>query len=177
MFGKGLKLFTLSGYEVRIDPSWLILAVLVTWSLARGLFPFYYEDFSTATYWWMGIAGAIGLFLSIVFHEFSHSLIARRHGIPVKGITLFIFGGIAQMDEEPQTAKGELLMAVAGPIASVILGAAFFVLHLIATGAAWPKPVEAVLMYLGAINIILAVFNMIPAFPLDGGRVLRSILW
>ncbi len=177
MFGKGLKLFTLFGYEVRIDPSWLLLAVLVTWSLAHGLFPFYFEDFSTATYWWMGVAGAIGLFVSIVFHEFSHSLIARRHGIPVKGITLFIFGGIAQMDEEPQTAKGELLMAVAGPIASVVLGAAFFILHLFAAGIPWPKPVDGVLVYLASINVILALFNMIPAFPLDGGRVLRSILW
>lgn len=177
MFGKGVKLFKLFGFEVKMDLSWLILAVLITWSLARGLFPNYYQDFDTTTYWWMGVFGAVGLFVSIVFHELSHSLIARRFDLPIRGITLFIFGGVAQMQEEPQSAKAELSMAIAGPISSVILGGIFFGLHLLDIGGSWGQPVHGVLLYLSIINLVLAGFNMLPAYPLDGGRVLRSILW
>jgi Zn-dependent protease/CBS domain-containing protein len=177
MFGKSIKLFKLMGFEVKIDLSWLILAVLIAWSLASGLFPAYYKDFSTATYWWMGIAGAAGLFLSIVFHELSHSLVARNYGIPMRGITLFIFGGVAEMNKEPQDAKSELLMAIAGPIASIIAGGIFYGIHLLGQNLFTSKPVHGVLIYLGLINLLLAGFNLIPAFPLDGGRVLRSALW
>ncbi len=177
MFGKSVKLFKLFGFEVKVDFSWLILAVLITWTLASGLFPAYFKDFSTATYWWMGVAGAIGLFISIVFHEFSHSLVARNFGIPMRGITLFIFGGVAEMTEEPQNAKSELLMAVAGPISSIIIGGIFYGVHLLGSGGLFSQPIHGVLVYLAYLNIILAGFNLIPAFPLDGGRVLRSALW
>jgi Zn-dependent protease len=177
MFGRKIHLFTLFGFNVGIDFTWFFLAVLVAWSLAAGLFPAYYKGHSTATYWWMGIAGAIGLFLSIVFHEFWHSVIARRFGLPMKGITLFIFGGVAEMEDEPPNAKTELLMAIAGPISSVVLGGLFLAVYRGGLAADWPQPVWGVLQYLGWLNIILAIFNMIPAFPLDGGRVLRSILW
>jgi len=177
MFGKKIHLFTIFGFRVGIDLTWVFLAVLVTWSLARGLFPAWFEHYSTATYWWMGAAGALGLFLSIVFHEFWHSIVARYYGLPMRGITLFIFGGVAEMEDEPQNAKTELLMAVAGPISSVVLGVIFLLVYLGVTAAAWSEPVGGVLLYLGWLNIILAVFNMLPAFPLDGGRVLRSILW
>ena len=125
----------------------------------------------------MGVAGAVGLFLSIVFHEFWHSVIARHFGLPMKGITLFIFGGVAEMEDEPPNAKTELLMAIAGPISSVVLGGLFLAVSWGGVAAHWPQPVWGVLQYLGWLNIILAVFNMIPAFPLDGGRVFRSILW
>ncbi len=117
------------------------------------------------------------MFISIVFHEFWHSVVARHYGLPMKGITLFIFGGVAEMNEEPQNAKTELLMAIAGPISSVVLAGIFLlVARAIPTG---PRsgPIAGVLQYLGWLNLILAVFNMLPAFPLDGGRVLRSILW
>src|SRR5690606_10939269 len=92
MFEQRVSLFRILGFEVRIDASWLILAILVTWTLAVGLFPAWYPDLAANTYWWMGIVGALGLFVSIIFHELSHSLVARRYGLPIKGITLFIFG-------------------------------------------------------------------------------------
>jgi Zn-dependent protease/CBS domain-containing protein len=177
MFSKRLKLFRLLGFEVRVDLSWLVLALLVTWSLADGLFPSYYAGLTRSTYWWMGIIGAVLFFFSILFHEFCHSLVARRFGLPMRGITLFIFGGVAEMEDEPPSPKAEFFMAVAGPISSIVLGALFY-------GAAWlvaasetAIAAEGVLTYLAAINGVLAVFNLLPAFPLDGGRILRAGLW
>jgi Zn-dependent protease/CBS domain-containing protein len=177
MFGKKIHLFSLFGFKVGLDITWILLAVLVTWSLATGLFPHYFEGFQQSTYWWMGAAGALGLFVSIVFHEFCHSLVARQFGLPMKGITLFIFGGVAEMDEEPPSAKAEFFMAIAGPISSVILGGVLYSVGVLGDRIAWPDPVVGVLSYLALLNVILAGFNMVPAFPLDGGRVLRSALW
>ncbi|TAK08218.1 MAG: CBS domain-containing protein [Candidatus Manganitrophaceae bacterium] len=177
MFGKRITLFKLFGFAVHIDMSWIIIALLVTWSLAAGLFPVEYRGLSPATYWIMGIVGALGLFGSIVFHEMSHSLVARRFGIPMKGITLFIFGGVAEMDDEPPSPRAEFWMAIAGPLSSIFLAAAFYGFYIFGERSGWPAPVDGVLGYLGVINAILAVFNLVPAFPLDGGRVLRSILW
>ncbi len=177
MFGKRINLFKLLGFQVRIDMSWIILALLIAWSLSSGLFPLYYKDLSTSTYWIMGIIGTVGLFLSIVFHEFCHSVVARKYGVPMKGITLFIFGGMAEMSEEPTSAKAEFMMAVAGPMSSVLAGLAFYALLALGKQAGWISPVNGVLAYLAWINMILAAFNLLPAFPLDGGRVLRSILW
>lgn len=176
MFGKRIKLFNLFGFEVRIDLSWLILGFLITWSLARGLFPFQYKGLSEATYWWMGVAGALGLFGSIVFHELCHSLVAKRFGLPMRGITLFIFGGVAEMDDEPPSAKAEFLMAVAGPASSIVLGTVLYGVHSLLSPESM-LPAYAVIGYIALINIVLAGFNLLPAFPLDGGRVLRSILW
>lgn len=178
MFGKSIQIFKLFGFSVKVDASWLLLAFLITWTLAKGLFPYYYEkEFSSVTYWWMGVAGAVGLFLSIVLHELSHSVVARSFGLPIKGITLFIFGGVAEMDEEPPNAKAELFMALAGPIASIGLAGAFMGLEQLGNVSGWPAYTTAVLDYLAWINLILAAFNLVPAFPLDGGRVFRSILW
>jgi len=177
MFGKSITLFKLFGFEVKIDISWLVIALLITWTLAKGSFPHYYQGFTTSTYWIMGILGALGLFIAIIFHELSHSLIARKFGIPMKGITLFIFGGVAEMSEEPPSPKAEFFMAIAGPISSIILGLGLFGIRLLGEGIGWSKPVLGVISYLALINLILAGFNLLPAFPLDGGRVLRSILW
>jgi Zn-dependent protease len=177
MFGRRIHLFTILRFDVGIDFTWILLAVLITWSLARGLFPMWFANYSAATYWWMGVAGAIGLFLSIVFHEFCHSIVARHYGLPIKGITLFIFGGVAEMEDEPKNAKTELLMAVAGPLSSIVLGIIFLLVYGLGRTIRWPEPVGGVFSYLGWLNIILAAFNLLPAFPLDGGRVLRSILW
>ncbi|MGH7970572.1 MAG: M50 family metallopeptidase, partial [Limisphaerales bacterium] len=146
-------------------------------SLARGIFPASVEGLPPATYWWMGVAGALGLFLSIVLHEFGHSVVARRFGIPMNGITLFIFGGVAEMGDEPPSPKSELLMAIAGPITSVVLGGIAYGLRRLSDAWAWPIESTVILAYLSWINFALAAFNLIPAFPLDGGRVLRSILW
>lgn len=177
MFEKRIPLFNLLGFKVNIDITWFILAVLITWSLAQGLFPHYFEGFAPTTYWWMGIAGALGLFVSIIFHEFSHSIVARKYGLPMKGITLFIFGGIAEMHEEPKNPKSEFFMAVAGPISSIFLAGIFFLTQKTGKAINWPDSVNAVLIYLAWLNIALAGFNLVPAFPLDGGRILRSILW
>ena len=177
MFGKRVTLFKLFGFEVRIDFSWLAIALLISWTLARNLFPHYYEGFSASTYWVMGIAGALGLFASVVFHELSHSLVARKFGIPMKGTTLFIFGGVAEMSEEPPSPKAEFFMAVAGPLSSIMLGFGLLGIWFLGGSLGLSKPLLGVLMYLGMINLVLAVFNLLPAFPLDGGRVLRSVLW
>jgi len=177
MFGKRIPLFKLFGFTVNADASWLILAVLITWSLAKGAFPHYFAGLSNEAYWWMGIAGAGGLFVSIVFHEFCHSIIARQFGLSMKGITLFIFGGVAEMESEPESPIVEFLMAVAGPVSSALLGAAFYLVLMAGRSVGWSKPVNGVLQYLMVINFVLAGFNLLPAFPLDGGRVLRSILW
>ena len=176
MFGRKITLFKLAGFTVRADVSWLVLAFLITWSLAVGVFPFYYKGLSQQAYWWMGVCGALGLFGSIVFHELCHSLVARRYGLPIKGITLFIFGGVAEMEDEPQNPKTEFLMAIAGPASSVLLAIIFHALS-IAVEDTWPTVVYGVIAYLGWINGTLAIFNLLPAFPLDGGRVLRSVLW
>jgi Zn-dependent protease/predicted transcriptional regulator len=177
MFEKRVKIFNLLGFEVRLDLSWFFIAAFITWSLSEGLFPYFYKDLSKQTYWLMGIAGTLGLFLGVVIHEFAHSLVARHYGMPMKGITLFIFGGVAEMGDEPASPKIEFLMAIAGPVTSIILGLIFFVLAALVKQANVSVPVFGVLQYLGAINGILAAFNLVPAFPLDGGRVLRSILW
>ena len=175
MFGRRITIFKLFGFEVRLDATWIVIAALVTWSLAAAVFPAAYPGFSRGTYWGMGIAGALGFFGSIVLHEFSHSLVARHYHLPMKGITLFVFGGVAEMGEEPQNPKVEFLMAIAGPICSIVIG---FVFHILASaGQGWPVEVIGVLSYLAWINWILAAFNLIPAFPLDGGRVLRAALW
>ena len=177
MFGKQITLFRLFGFKVKVDMSWLILAFLVIWSLATGIFPYYFPGLSETAYWWMGIAGAIGLFLSIITHELFHSLFARRFGLPMKGITLFIFGGVAEMDEEAPSPKAEFYMSIIGPIVSIILGGIFYGIYRWGYDSIFPKSISAIFYYLSIINVMLAGFNILPAFPLDGGRVLRAIIW
>ncbi|MEJ2364738.1 MAG: site-2 protease family protein [Deltaproteobacteria bacterium] len=177
MFGKRINLFKLLGFEVRIDLSWIIIAVLIAWSLSTGLFPFYYKNLSIQVYWGMGIIAAVGLFISIIVHEFSHSLVARKYGMPMKGITLFIFGGVAEMEDEPPNPKVELLMAGVGPLSSIAIAGVFYGVSILGKTIGWGDPVNGVVIYLAAINALLAGFNLLPAFPLDGGRVLRAALW
>jgi Zn-dependent protease/CBS domain-containing protein len=174
---RGFHLFTLFGFEVKLDLSWLLLALLISWSLGAGWYPVHYPDLSTHTYAWMGIFTAVGVFFSIVFHEFSHSMVARYYGMPIRGITLFIFGGVAEMEDEPPDPKSEFLMAIAGPVSSFVLAALLRLAAAGAQGGAWPEPVIGVLSTLAVINFTVAVFNLAPAFPLDGGRVLRAALW
>ncbi|PWU12923.1 MAG: site-2 protease family protein [Verrucomicrobia bacterium] len=177
MFDHRVKLFKLMGFQVSLDASWLIIAVLVAWSLARGVFPAFVSGLSPGTYWWMAAAGAAGLFLSIVLHEFGHSIVARSQGIPMTGITLFVFGGVAEMGGEPPSATAEFLMAMAGPITSFILAGVSYGIRKLSDAMGGPIEVTAIFAYLAWINAALAIFNLVPAFPLDGGRVLRSILW
>lgn len=168
------RLFTFRGIPVQLDASWIVIALLVTWSLGAGLFPALHPGLPRSAYWTMAFVGALGLFASIVAHEMTHALVARRNGIPMQGITLFIFGGVAHMGAEPPSPRAELAMAIAGPLASVAIG----VVALAASAlAVLPGPVVTVLTYLGVLNVVLAAFNMLPAFPLDGGRVFRALLW
>ena len=176
MFGRRITLFKMLGFAVRVDASWLIIAALIVWSLAAGIFPYQLPGLPIGTYWWMGIFGALGLFGSVVIHELFHSIVARQYGLTMKGITLFVFGGVAEMEEEPPNPKAEFFVAIAGPLASVGLGFVFYVIGVVAQSS-WPIEVLAVVGYLSSINWMLAAFNMIPAFPLDGGRVLRAALW
>jgi len=177
-FGFGqYRLFSLFGFEVKLDLSWLLLALLISWSLGAGMFPVDYPGLSRQVYAWMGIAGAVGVFFSIVLHEFSHSLVARHFGMPIKGITLFIFGGVAEMEKEPPSPKSEFLMAIAGPLASFLLAFIFSSIETMATANGWPVPIIGVSSALAFINTVVAVFNLVPAFPLDGGRMLRAALW
>jgi Zn-dependent protease/predicted transcriptional regulator len=174
MFEKRIRLFRIFGFQVSIDPSWAILAILIAWSLSMGLFPSQYAGLPTQTYWVMGIIAMLGLFFSIVFHELSHSLVARKVGTRIEGITLFMFGGVAEMGDESPGPSAEFLMAAAGPVSSVVLGGIFYAVVVVALK---PGPLAGVVWYLAIINVILAIFNMLPAYPLDGGRILHSILW
>jgi len=177
MFGKSYKLFKMFGFEVKIDLSWLIILVLVVWSLAGAVFPEEYKGYTRQVYFVMGLVGAFGLFFSIVFHELCHSLVARRYGLPMKGITLFLFGGVAEMSDEPPNPKAEFMMAAAGPLSSIVLAVALSAVSLVGGRLGWAPVVSGMFKWLGILNGYLAAFNLIPGFPLDGGRVLRSILW
>lgn len=176
MFGPRFKLFTIAGFRVYVDASWVLIFMLVAWSLSR-VFPAALPELSTGATWVMGVTGALGLFLSIIAHELAHSLMARRMGTEIRSITLFLFGGVAEMGEEPKQASDELKIAIVGPLTSLgVAVLAWAAATLVAATVAAPAPV-AVLEYLAGINVLLALFNLVPAFPLDGGRVLRSILW
>lgn len=177
MFSRGFPLFNLLGFQVKLDPSWLLLALLMVWSFASGIFPFTYPNLAPVTYFWMGVGMVVGLFASIVLHEFAHAWIARCFGLPMSGITLFLFGGVAEMSEDSPSPIAELLMALAGPATSVIILLACIVVTMAGAAYEWPVSVIGVSRYLAIMNGIVIVFNLVPAFPLDGGRVLRAILW
>lgn len=177
MIGRQITLFRLYGIEVKLDASWLLLAALVMWSLATGYFPAQIPDRAASLYWSIAALGAAGLFSSIIFHEMCHSLVARAYGLSINGITLFIFGGVAEMADEPQSPKVEFLMAIAGPVSSYALALGFFAALAVFAANDGQTPLGALLSYLALINAMLATFNLVPAFPLDGGRVLRAALW
>jgi len=177
VFGKSINLFRIFGFAIRIDPSWFIVAGLVTWQFATLALPFWAPGLPAATYWLTGVLAALGYFVSVVLHELSHSLVARRFGLEMRGITLFIFGGVAEMPGEPPTAQAEFLVAAAGPAASFALALACGAGYLASQGVGLPAPVAAVCGLLGGLNAMLGLFNLVPAFPLDGGRMLRAVLW
>lgn len=177
MFSNAVKLFSINGFDIKVDPSWVIIAALVTWSLSQEYFPSVVPDAASATYLTMAMIGMLGLFSSLLLHELAHSVVARQLGVPIKSITLFIFGGMAELEAEPTSASVEFKIALAGPLMSLALAAGFGV----AAQATYMVPSAAalaeVLSYLALINLVLALFNLVPAFPLDGGRVLRAYLW
>ncbi len=175
MFKRNLRLFTLQGIPVEINISWLLVLGLMTWSFGTGFYPESYSDiFSPAVIWILSLLTALMLFLSILIHEFSHSIVAVRGGLPIRRITLFMFGGVAQMGREVDEPTLELRMAAAGPLMTLVLVGIFIGLSFL-TGRV---PFLSVLFFtVGAINIGIFVFNMVPGFPLDGGRILRAIIW
>jgi Zn-dependent protease/predicted transcriptional regulator len=173
----GFRLGSVSGIEIRIDISWFVIFFLVLWTLTRGVFPASVPGQSPAVYVAMGLAGALLLFASLLAHEMAHSLVARRLGLAVGGITLFIFGGFARAAAEFRSPREEFIVAAAGPLSSFAIAALFQIVALAVTAAGMPPAIAAVAAYLALINLVLAVFNLFPGFPLDGGRILRSVVW
>jgi Zn-dependent protease len=169
-----IRLGKIAGIEIDINYTWIIIVVLITWSLATS-FMAIYPGWGTATYWIVGLIAAILLFVSVLLHELAHSLVARSRGLPVKSITLFIFGGVSNIEREPQSPGVEFWMAIVGPITSIVIGIIALLLYL--PVARTNSPLAAILDYLAITNILLGIFNLLPGFPLDGGRVLRSIIW
>lgn len=177
MFGRRFNVLTFAGFKIGIDISWFFIAILLTWTLAEGYFPAYFSNLPSTTYWLMGLFGMLGLFVSVVLHELGHAVIARRFGAPISQITLFIFGGVAELKEEPPSPKAEFFVAIAGPIVSVIISLCMFFLTSIGHQLGWPVLALGVTGYLAMINLVVVIFNLIPAFPLDGGRIFRALLW
>ena len=171
---QGISLGRVLGIPIELDYSWFLVFALVAWTLAAGYFPSEFANWPTAEYWLVGIATAIVFFLSVVLHELGHSIVARHYGIPVNSIKLFVFGGVSQIGTEPPSAKAEFVMAVAGPLVSFVLAG---VLAGLSVTFASVAPLLALTKYLAYINVVLGLFNLIPGFPLDGGRVFRAIVW
>lgn len=175
MLRNSIRIGRIGGISINIHVSWFLIFILITWSLAGSYFPLNYPAWSLPLYWTVGLVTSILFFVSVLLHELAHSFVARARGLPVHDITLFIFGGVAHLGEEPQTPGTEFLMALVGPLASIVLGVCFGAVWLTAKGVI--PPLAALAGYLAFINVLLGFFNLIPGFPLDGGRVLRSILW
>ena len=173
----GIRVGSVLGFDIRIDLSWFVIFFLVFWSLAEAVFPAEYPALPRLTHLSMGLAGTLLFFASLLAHELSHAVVSRSKGIPVEGITLFIFGGMAWTKREPDTPRDELLIAGVGPVASLALAALFAIVGRLAPEFGLGAPVTGVADYLAFINLALAIFNMVPGFPLDGGRVFRAIAW
>jgi Zn-dependent protease len=174
---KGVKLFRVLGIQISLNYTWFIIFGLIAWSLAKGYFPSQYPDLSPSAHWTMGFLGAFFLFLSVLIHELTHSYIAKREGMEVKEITLFIFGGVSQLTKEPEDSKMELKVAISGPLSSLVLALIFWILFRATLHSPRLVLFTGLLGYLAFINLSLAIFNLIPGFPLDGGRVLRALYW
>ncbi|ABA57519.1 site-2 protease family protein [Nitrosococcus oceani] len=185
----GIRIGRVAGISVYLDWSLSIIFFLLTFSLAVGVFPRWHPDWEPGVTWGTAIAAAILFLASVFIHELSHALMGRAHGIEIKRITLFIFGGMAHLEQEPHAWRAELWMAIVGPITSLVLGATFLFLGSLITGPlevdsanaeqlfTTLSPLATLLFWLGPVNIILGLFNLVPGFPLDGGRVLRALLW
>ena len=168
---------SIAGIRIRIDPSWFIAFALFAWTLSEGYFPFQAPNYSVGAYWVFGTLSALGLFTSVLIHELSHSVVARKLGISVRQITLFIFGGVSEMSQAQSSSPStEFRISIAGPVASLLLGTILGALFYGFGNHFGRLPAET-LHYLVIINFLLAAFNLIPGFPLDGGRILRSYLW
>ena len=162
------------GIPVALDYSWFVIFALLTWMLAGSYYPAEFKNWPPLLYWVMGAVTAIMLFVSVLLHELGHSVIALSYKIPVRSITLFLFGGVAQIEAEPPSAIAEFFIAVGGPLVSLALAILFHAVQPLAGGI---EPLLGLAKYLAYINLALVLFNLIPGYPLDGGRVLRAIVW
>jgi Zn-dependent protease/predicted transcriptional regulator len=183
----GIRAGKVFGVEIFVDWSWLFILFLIVWNLGSS-FSLLHPEWGPALVWGSGFIAAFLFFLSVLAHELAHSLVARSQGIPVRNITLFLFGGVSDIQREPSSPKAEFLITIVGPLTSFIIGVIFLWLAGVSAGPidsvtastfvmARLSPLTAIALWLGSVNILLAIFNLIPGFPLDGGRVLRSILW
>lgn len=170
----GVKIAEVWGIPIAVHPSWLVIFALFAWSLARGYFPIEYPGWDAATYWAVGAVTALLAFGSVLVHELGHSRVALRNGLPIRGITLFVFGGVAQIGREAATPGAEFRIAIAGPLTSFALAGLFAGARVLAGEV---DVVAAPAFWLARINATVALFNLLPGFPLDGGRVLRAIVW
>jgi Zn-dependent protease/CBS domain-containing protein len=166
------KVATIMGIPIRVHFSWLIVFGLITWLLSSRYFPQVTPDLPFVSYWISGALAALLLFASVAFHELAHSYVAQKYRLTIESITLFIFGGVAQLKGDPPHPRAEFWIAIAGPLSSFFLSGVFFLLTMSSAGGT-----RALFAYLTQINLILGVFNLIPGFPMDGGRVLRSAIW
>lgn len=185
---RGIKIGKVFGIQIAIDTSWLLILVLTTWNLSTA-FGELQPDWGNPLRWSLALIASLLFFVSVLLHELAHSLVARAKGIPVRRITLFLFGGVSNIQKEPDSPQAEFLMAIVGPLTSIALGLALSVVAGLTVGsvriavsdplqaARQLTPLTTLLMWLGSVNVIVGLFNLVPGFPLDGGRVLRSILW
>jgi Zn-dependent protease len=174
MFRHAIPIGRILGISIDLDYSWFLIFGLMTWILAVSYYPAEYKNWSVAEYWFIGAITAGMLFVSVLLHELGHSVVAKRYGIPVPRITLFIFGGVSEIATEPTSASAEFWIAAAGPTVSFALALIFWELRPLLVNAG---PLLALAKYLALLNLVLGAFNLVPGFPLDGGRVFRSILW
>jgi Zn-dependent protease/CBS domain-containing protein len=177
MFTARVQLFRLAGIPIRLDASWLVILALLTWTLTEQVFLPELPEAAWYTHWILGLATAVAFFICIVLHELGHALVARASGMQIRGITLFLFGGVAELGGEPPSAGAEFLMAAAGPGVSAVLATLFWAMSAFVTHASGWLWADLMLRNLALINITVLLLNLIPAFPLDGGRIFRSALW
>jgi len=173
--GNSFQIGKLFGISIRIDATWFVIFALIAWTLGSHYFPQFYPNWNQMIYWIMAVLTAIIFFASVVAHELAHSLVSKARGVPVRSITLFIFGGVAEITDEPKKPASEFWMAIAGPLTSIAIAIIFGGFYFLAGRS--KTPFSAMSLWLSGINMTIAVFNLIPGFPLDGGRVLRSIIW
>lgn len=173
----GLRLGRIFGIDVHVHSSWLIIAGLVMWSLMSAALPADFPEVVGGARLAMAAAITLLFFLSLLVHELAHSVVALVRGIPVHSITFFLFGGMAQTGKDSRSPGEEFLIAVAGPVSSLLLAASFFALWYLGQGAGWSPLVTGTAVYMAVLNLVLGVFNLLPGFPMDGGRVLRAVIW
>jgi Zn-dependent protease/predicted transcriptional regulator len=174
---KRVTLFRFFGFKVKADASWIFMAILISWTMSQKVYPHLLAGQSANTYQLMGVLTVVGLLCSIIMHEVAHAVIAEYYHMPISSITLFVFGGVAEMEGGLSDPRGEFFMAIAGPAMSMLMGLFFWANASLYAEYIDAGPLYCVLKYLGNLNMLIAVFNIVPAFPLDGGRALRAIIW